>query len=186
MAYVDYAATEARGRYSPPNGNDPQTIPDLWRPAPGEEVRTDLPDLTDAELNVLGWKGPIQMPPFAGTSYFTHDHQWNKETREYDATEIPEYEKQRRVQYQQFWDKLLNTNAYTTIKTASTQSLQANTLATEFIALMSDAKRGQANIVKIQEVLTDIISGITFTTEELAEIQTAFTQSGMFTIYTLE
>ena len=186
MAYVDLAATEARGRYSPPNGNDPQTIPDLWRPAPGEEIRTDLPDLTDAELNALGWKGPIQMPPFAGTSYFTHDHQWNKETREYDATEIQEYEKQKRVQYQQFWDKLLNTGAYTTIKTASTQSLQANTLATEFIALMSDAKRGQANIVKIQEVLTDIISGIAFNAEELAEIQTAFTQSGMFAIYTLE
>jgi len=186
MAYVDLAATEARGRYSPPNGNDPQTIPDLWRPAPGEEVRTDLPDLTDAELNALDWKGPIQMPPFAGTSYFTHDHQWNKETREYDATEVTEYEKQRRVQYQQFWDKLLNTNAYTKIKTAASQSLLANTLATEFIALMSDAKRGQANIIKIQEVLTEIVSGITFTTEELAEIQTAFTQSGMSAIYTLE
>jgi hypothetical protein len=185
MAYVDLAATEARGRYSPPNGNDPQTIPDLWRPSPGEEIRTDLPDLTDAELNALGWKGPIQMPPFAGTSYFTHDHQWNKETREYDATEAPEYEKKRRVQYQKFWDLLLDTGAYTTIKTASTQSLQANTLATEFIALMSDAKRGQANIVKIQEVLTDIISGIAFNAEELAEIQTAFTQSGMFAIYTL-
>ena len=186
MAYVDLAATEARGRYSPPNGNDPQTIPDLWRPAPGEEVRTDLPDLTDAELNALGWKGPIQMPPFAGTSYFTHDHQWNKETREYNILELDQNQKENKVNYQQFWDKLLNTGAYTTIKTASTQSLQANTLATEFIALMSDAKRGQANIVKIQEVLTDIISGIAFTTEELAEIQTAFTQSGMFVIYTLE
>ena len=184
MAYVDLAATEARGRYSPPNGNDPQTIPDLWRPAPGEEVRTDLPDLTDAELNALGWKGPIVMPSNLG--YFTHDHQWNKETREYDATEIPEYEKQRRVQYQQFWDKLLNTNAYIKIKTAASQSLLANTLATEFIALMSDAKRGQANIIKIQEVLTEIVSGIAFTTEELAEIQTAFTQSGMSAIYTLE
>jgi len=186
MAYVDLSATEARGKYSPPNGNHPQTIPDLWTPAPGENVRTDLPDLTDAELNALGWKGPIQMPPFPGTSYFTHDYQWNKETREYDVTEVTEYEKQKRVQYQRFWDKLLNTNAYTTIKTTSTQSLQANTLATEFIALMSDAKRGQANILKIQEVLTDIISNITFNTEELAEIQIAFTESGMFAIYTLE
>ena len=186
MAYVDLAATEARGRYSPPNGNDPQTIPDLWRPSPGEEVRTDLPDLTDAELNALGWKGPIQMPPFAGTSHFTHDYQWNNETREYDATEAPEYEKKRRVQYQQFWDKLLNTGAYTTIKTASTQSLQANTLATEFIALMSDAKGGKANIEKIQQILTEIVSGISFTPEELGEIQTAFTQSGMSAIYTLE
>jgi hypothetical protein len=185
MDYANLAATEARGRYSPPNGNDPQTIPDLWRPAPGEEIITDLPDLTDAELNALGWKGPIQMPPFAGTSYFTHDYQWNKETREYDVTELSEYDKQKRVQYQQFWDKLLNTNAYTKIKTAASQSLLANTLATEFIALMSDAKRGQANIVKIQEVLTEIVSGIAFTAEELTEIQTVFTQSGMFVIYTL-
>jgi hypothetical protein len=35
----------------------------------------------------------------------------------------------------------ITTGAYTKIKTASTQSLLANTLATEFIALMSDAKR---------------------------------------------
>ena len=184
MAYVDLAATEARGRYSPPNGNHPQTIPDLWRPSPGEEIRTDLPDLTDAELNALGWKGPIAMP--RDMDYFTHDYQWNKETRENDATELTEYEKRRRVKYQLFWDILLDTNAYTTIKTASTQSLLANTLATEFIALMNDAKNGHANITKIQEVLTDIISGIAFTAEELAEIQTAFTQSGMFSIYTLE
>ena len=186
MSYVDISATEARGMYSPPNGNDPQILPDYWRSAPGEPVRTDLPELTDKELNALGWKGPIAMPPLEGTSYFTHSYQWNKETREYDATELDEYEKRRRVNYQQFWDLLLNTGAYTTIKTASTQSLQANTLATEFIALMSDAKRGQANIIKIQEVLTDIISGIAFNAEELAEIQTAFTQSGMFAIYTLE
>ena len=202
MAYVDLAATEARGRYSPPNGNDPQTIPDLWRESlPDGPIRTDLPDLTDAELNALDWKGPIQMPPFAGTSYFTHDYQWNKETREYDVTELSEYDKQKRVQYQQFWDLLINGVplldengelvktggiVFKKIKTAASQSLLANTLATEFIALMSDAKRGQANIIKIQEVLTDIISGIAFNEEELAEIQTAFTQSGMFAIYTLE
>jgi hypothetical protein len=128
------------------------------------------------------------MPPASnpGTSYFTHSYLWNTETRVYDATELDEFEKKRRVQYQKFWDLLLDTGAYTTIKTASTQSLQANTLATEFIALMSDAKRDQANIVKIQEVLTEIVSGIPFTPEELVEIQEAFTQSGMFSVYTLE
>jgi hypothetical protein len=185
MAYVDLAATEARGRYSPPNGNDPQTIPDLWRPSPGEEIRTDLPDLTDAELNAIDWKGPIAMPPASnpGTSYFTHSYLWNTETRVYDATELDEFEKKRRVQYQKFWDLLLDTGAYTTIKTASTQSLQANTLATEFIALMSDAKGGKANIEKIQQILTEIVSGIPFTPEELAEIQDLFIKTGMFAVY---
>ena len=183
MAYVDIFATEARGMYSPPNGNDPQFIPDYWRATPSTEPRTDLPDLTDKQLNALGWKGPIADVSF---DFYTQDKVWNKETREYNILELDQNQKENKVNYQQFWDKLLNTGAYTTIKTASTQSLQANTLATEFIALMSDAKRGQANIVKIQEVLTDIISGIAFNAEELAEIQTAFTQSGMSAIYTLE
>jgi hypothetical protein len=179
---------EARGMFSPPNGNDPQALPDLWRSAPGEEVRTDLPELTDEELNALGWKGPITMPPASnpGTSYFTHSYEWNKETREYDATELDEFEKRKRVNYQKFWDDLIDTSAYMTIKATSSQSLLANTLATEFIALLSDAKNGNANITKIQEVLLEIVENIPFTPEELEEIQTAFTESGMFAVYTLQ
>jgi hypothetical protein len=183
MAYVDIFATEARGMYSPPNGNDPQMIPDYWRPAPGEEVRTDLPDLTDAELNALGWKGPIANVSF---DFYTQDKVWNKETREYDILELDQNQKEKRVNYQKFWDLLLDTDAYTKIKSVSSQSLEANTLATEFIALMSDAKRVQANVEKIQQILTQIISGIPFTPEELGEIQEAFTESGMYAVYTLQ
>jgi hypothetical protein len=43
---------------------------------------------------------------------------------------------------------LITTGAYTKIKTAATQSLLANTLATEFIALMSDAKRQSSKYYK--------------------------------------
>jgi len=188
---------EARGMFSPPNGNHPQVIPDYWRSAPGEEVRTDLPFLSDAELNALGWKGPIEMPPFEGTSYFTHNYEWNKETREYDVTEIDEFEKRRRVNYQEFWDLLLDGVpldddettggiAYQKIKNVSMQSLEANTIATEFIALLSDAKNSHANVEKIQEVLTQIMENIPFNEEELAEIQEIFITSGMFAVYTLD
>jgi hypothetical protein len=183
MEYADIFATEARGMYSPPNGNDPQLLPDYWRPTSGEEARTDLHDLTDAELNALGWKGPIADVSF---DFYTQDKVWNKETREYDILEIDQNEKEKRVNYQQFWDLLLDTGAYTTIKSVSAQSLEANTLATEFIALMSDAKGGKANVEKIQQILTEIVSGIPFTEEELTEIQEAFTESGMFSIYTLQ
>jgi hypothetical protein len=193
---MDIFQIEARGMFSPPNGNHPQAIPDLWRSAPGEEVRTDLPSLSDEELNALGWKGPIQMPPFEGTSYFTHNYEWNKETREYDVTEVDEFEKRRRVNYQQFWDLLLDGVpgdngesiggiAYQKIKNVSMQSLEANTIGTEFIALLSDAKNSHANVEKIQEVLTQIIENIPFTVEELAEIQEIFILSGMFAVYTL-
>jgi hypothetical protein len=186
MSYTDIFATESRGLYSPPNGNHPQLLPDLWRESfPDGPIRTDLPDLSNEELNALGWKGPITMPPLEGTSYFTHYYEWNKETREYDAFEFDEFEKRLKVQYQTFWDLLLDTNAYTKIKLIASQSLAANTLATEFIALINDAKRGEANIKKIQQVLSEIILNIPFTEEEFVEIQEIFTKSGMFAIYTL-
>ena len=183
MAYVDFGATEARGRYSPPNGNNPQTIPDYWRETPSTEPRTDLPDLTDAELIALGWKGPI-----ADVFYnlFTQEKVWNQETREWNILELNQEQKENQVRYQKFWDDLIITGAYTKIKTTAGQSLVANTLATEFIALMNDAKNNHANVTKIQEILLEILENITFTAGELAEIQTAFTESGMFAVYTLE
>ncbi len=185
MDYVDISSTEKRGWYSPPNGNEPQILPDSWRESlPDGLIRTDLIDLTNEELNALGWKGPIVMP--TNIDYYTHSYQWNKETREYDKTELYPPDKQQKVNYLKFWNDLIVTDAYTKIKTTAGQSLLANTLATEFIALMSDAKNGHANIIKIQEILLEILANITFTAGELAEIQTAFTQSGMFAIYTLE
>jgi len=182
---MDIFQIEARGMFSPPNGNNPQIIPDRWRENPGDEIRTDLPELTDEELNALGWKGPIQMPPTPGTSYYTHNYEWNAETREFDATELDEFEKRNRVNYQQFWDELIQTSAYLTIKASASQSLGVNTVATEFIALISDAKNSHANVEKIQEVLLDIMTNISFTVEELEEIESAFNESGMFAIYNL-
>lgn len=182
MAYKDIFATEARGMYSPPNGALPQIIPDYWRPAPGEEVRTDLPELSDAELNALGWKGPIADVTF---DFYTQYKVWNTETREWDILDLDQGQKEQRVNYQKFWDDLINTSAYATIKATASQSLLANTLATEFIALLNDAKNGHANVTKIQEELLDILENITFTAEELEEIQTTFTDSGMYSVYTL-
>lgn len=173
-----------RGQYSP-NGAYPQELPDYWR-FPDGTLRTDLPELTDEQLAELGWTGPIAMPPLEGTSYFTHSYEWNSETLSFDATELDEFEKRRRVNYQQFWDSLINTSAYATIKVVASQSLEANTIATEFIALFSDAKNNHANVEKIQEILFEILENIPFSAEELAEIQTAFTQSGIFAVYTLE
>lgn len=177
-----------RSRYSI-NGEFPQEIPDRWRFSDGT-VRTDLQELTDEELAELGWFGPIQEPPFPGTSYYTHDFKWNSETMSFDATEVSWDDRKVRVNYKMFWYELLNTSAYAKIKSVASQSLLANTLITEFIALLTEAKIGEhndyANVEKIQELLFEIIENIPFTSEELAEIQTTFTKSGMFAVYTLE
>lgn len=173
-----------QGLYSPPSRNYPQELPDYWRFEDGT-VRTDLRDISNTELKKLGWNGPIVMPPFEGTSYFTHNFTWNRDTLSFDATEVDEYEKRRRVNYQMFWDRLLDTGAYNTIKLVATQSLEANTIATEFIALISDAKAGHPNVNKIQQVLLEVVGGIPFSEAELAEIQQIFTESGMFAVYSL-
>jgi len=181
-------SVEARGLFSPPNGNEPQEIPDRWRDAPGEPVRTDLRDLTDEELNDLGWMGPIQRPHISnpGTSYFTHTYVWDRETRQYNAFEISEDKRRSDVKYQVFWDQLIETNAYGRIKSTASQSLLANTIATEFIALISDAKNNHANVTKIQEVLLEIMENIPFTEDELGEIADVFSVSNMLGVYTLE
>jgi hypothetical protein len=191
-------------QYSPPSRNYPQELPDYWKFEDGT-VRTDLQELSDAELEALGWHGPITMPEdIEGTSKFTHNFTWNSDTLSFDVEEISDIDKQKKVNYKLFWERLIKGNgilttdsngevisygsdpiAYKKIKDSASQSLQANTIVTEFISLLNDAKYGNPDVEKIQESLIEILSNINFTTEELAEIQQAFTESGMFAVYTL-
>ena len=186
MAYTDFAATEARGMWSPPNGAAPQMLPDLWRDNPEDAVRTDLPDKTDDELVALGWK-KVTDPSYDtyGAAFFSHSYEWNSETRVYDATELSDHRKQYSPHYQRFWFKLLDSDVYTTLKTAASTALAANTLLTEFIALLTDAKNGDWNITKIQASITGILAGVTLSADELAELQTLFDSTGMSAVYTL-
>ena len=192
MAYVDIFATEARGMYSPPNGNDPQMIPDYWRSAPGEEVRTDLPDLTDAELNALGWKGPIEFPEY---DVLTHERVWNHETRSFDVIEkpvsLPEPEPEtipeplRSIDYKRFWDNLLESTVYASLKESASTNLALNTTCTEFIILLADAKFGEPKEVLIQASINQIFTSSVFTAEELIEVQSLFSITGLDRVYTL-
>ena len=186
MAYADIFATEARGMWSPPNGAAPQMLPDQWKDNPEDALRYDLPDTTDDELVALGWK-KVDMPSYDthGAAFFSNSYEWNSSTRVYDATELSDYQKTLSPQYQRFWDDLLDTDVYTTMKTAASSALAANTLLTEFIALLDDAKRDEANTGKMQASITGILAGITFSTDELAELQTLFDSTGMSAVYTL-
>ena len=186
MAYADIDATMARGMWSPPNGAAPQMLPDQWKDNPEDALRTDLPDKTDDELVALGWK-KVDTPSYAsmGAAFFSNSYEWNSSTRTYDATELQDYEKEQGVQYDKFWTDLLDADVYTTMKTAASTALAANTLLTEFIALLDDAKRGLANSTKIQASITGILAGITFSADERSELQTLFDSTGMSAVYTL-
>jgi len=180
-------------QYSPPNRAYPQQLPDVWRFEDGT-IRTDLQELSDEELNALGWHGPIEMP--SSESCFAYENKWNEETLSFDYIELDLFEKERRVNYIFFWQFLLhgslgsnnpgfNGPVYTRIKNECKKSLEVNTVVTELIALIGDAKSGNAFVEKIQNSITEIMNLIEFTEDELKEFQKIFKICGMINVYTI-
>jgi hypothetical protein len=87
--------------------------------------------------------------------------------------------------YLAFWDALMASSVYASIRTQSMASLPMNTLATEFIALMGDAKAGRANTVAIQAGISAILTTGTFTLEQLAELGDALDAGNLSTVLSL-
>jgi hypothetical protein len=87
--------------------------------------------------------------------------------------------------YTAFWDALLASTVYGSIRTQSMASLPMNTLATEFIALLGDAKAGRANEAAIQASLSAVFATGTFTEADAAEFTAALAVGLLDDIYTL-
>jgi hypothetical protein len=87
--------------------------------------------------------------------------------------------------YLAFWDALMASSVYASIREQSMASLPMNTLATEFIALMGDAKAGRANTVAIQASISAILTTGTFTLEQLAELGDALDAGNLSAVYSL-
>jgi hypothetical protein len=181
---MDIFQIEARGMYSPPNGASPQMLPIIWIDKSGEEpiIYDNLPELSDEELAELGWTGPIEDVEW---DYFTQDKLWIREDKNWRVEEILQENKKDRVDYEQFWNRLVSTNAYAKIKTLSRQSLEVNTIATEFIGLILTLSTLPEKISKVQEALNDIVNNVEFTSNEFIEIENAFIMAGMYSVYTL-
>ena len=87
--------------------------------------------------------------------------------------------------YTAFWDALLASTVYGSIRTQSMASLPMNTLATEFIALLGDAKAGSPNEGAIQASMSAVFATGTFTTADAAEFTAALAAGYLDGIYTL-
>ena len=87
--------------------------------------------------------------------------------------------------YTAFWDALLASTVYGSIRTQSMASLPMNTLATEFIALLGDAKAGRPNEAAIQASMSAVFSTGTFTAGDAAEFTAALAVGLLDDIYTL-
>ena len=88
--------------------------------------------------------------------------------------------------YTAFWDALLARTVYGSIRTQSMASLPMNTLATEFIALLGDAKAGRPNEAAIQASIASILSTGTFDEEDLAEFAETLVAGRLDDIYSLD
>ena len=87
--------------------------------------------------------------------------------------------------YLAFWDALMVSTVYASIREQSFVSLPMNTLATEFIALIGDAKAGRANEAAIQQSMGAILATGTFTEEQLGELGDALVAGNLDGIYAL-
>lgn len=87
--------------------------------------------------------------------------------------------------YIAFWDVLLASSVYGSIRQQAFTSLPMNTLATEFIALIGDAKAGRANETAIQASIDAILATGTFTTADLTELFAALQNGNLDGVYTL-
>ena len=87
--------------------------------------------------------------------------------------------------YLAFWDALMVSTVYASIREQSFVSLPMNTLATEFIALIGDAKAGRANEAAIQQSMGAILATGTFTEEQLVELGAALAAGNLDGIYAL-
>jgi hypothetical protein len=87
--------------------------------------------------------------------------------------------------YTAFWDALIASSVYASIRTQSMASLPMNTLATEFIALIGDAKAGRANEAAIQASMSAVFATGTFTEDDAEEFTEALAVGYLDDIYSL-
>jgi hypothetical protein len=80
----------------------------------------------------------------------------------------------------------MTSSVYSAIREQSFVSLPMNTLATEFIALIGDAKAGRPNEAAIQASMSAILATGTFTEEHLTELQGALEAGHLESIYNVE
>lgn len=154
-------------------------------------TRTSLNKLSDNELKSLGFIGPITKPEFDDT---IQKIVWNG--NEYEIIELNEKEIEEKksedrikniqnINYNLFWQKLIESSFYRKLRSAASQSLGANTLCTELMIIFSEAKTKKANIGMIQEYINILFFNFQFSDEEIQELKSIMEETDLSSIYSL-
>jgi hypothetical protein len=160
------------------NGNYPEELSHNLKSSSGEWI--NLREMSDEALAEIGWF-PVVSPEY---NHNTHMLEWNRTTKSYDITKLPEP----RIgadNYAKFWNLLLASTVYTNLKEKAKVSVEINALVTEFLVLLADAKFGNEKREAIQNSINEILAANALEVEDLAELQSIFVQAYLAPHYTL-
>lgn len=162
-------------------GNPPSELPNRIRLEDGS-TRTSLNEMSQDEIKSFGFEGPIEIPDFDEK---TEKLVWNGTNYEIVSLTEEEIKQKRRsdVDYVGFWNTLLVSNVYKKLRYLSTQSLSANVICTEIIAVFSEAKSGIVVEDLIQFYLNVLFLSFEFTSEDFDEIKNLLLMFNLDTFY---
>ena len=87
--------------------------------------------------------------------------------------------------YIAFWDSLLISNVYQTIRTQALTSPAVLVAVTESLASLQDAKAGRPNVPAIQASINNLLAAGTFSQQDLAELGQLFVDANLQDTFTL-
>ena len=170
----------------------PYSVSALRRDNPNVSFPRNPSEETLAEYNVFPVIEQAAPDYDPGTQNLNHtdpilaDGQWLQTWQVSDASAQEIYDRIRtKANYILFWDALMASTVYAAIREQSSASLPMNTLATEFIALIGDAKAGRSRETAIQASINALLATGTFTQDHLNELQAALEIGCLNSIYTL-
>jgi len=87
--------------------------------------------------------------------------------------------------YRGFYDALLLSAVYQTIRNQAISTPAVTVACTEFVAAMADAKNAQVNTAALQATIDLLMAAVTLTTEERAELEAVMAAYSLDVLYTL-
>lgn len=90
-----------------------------------------------------------------------------------------------RCDYLNFWDALLISSVYQTVRAQALTTPGVLVACTELVAALGDAKAGRANVPAIQACINYLLAAGTFTEAELLELQQLFDTFKLSAVYQL-
>lgn len=144
---------------------------------PSGLTRTNPHTFTDAELAEWGFVGPYSVPEF------DPDNQrltWDSELLAYEIVELTPEEKDARYNAKADWNtfyiEVTSSDLYNHVRSVAFEFPALNIDVTEFLAALTDARYGTANLEAVNTAVTHLFGTLIaldrfFTEEQLAELQ---------------